>query len=103
MPTITKKQKNVFDFVSNYVSANGLPPTTSEIKTGLGLKSDSTIHEHLGNLKRKGYLTKTNNLARSISLKREFITFPEISIMGNITAGQPLEAIEYDAGSVRIP
>ena len=102
MPTITKKQKGVLDFVSNYINSNGLPPTGNEVRSGLGLKSASTVHEHLDNLRKKGYLTKDNNIARGLLLKRQVITFPEINILGNIAAGQPIEALEYDSGSVRI-
>ncbi len=99
MTTITKKQKLVLDFITEYISENGIPPTIEEARSGLGLSSPSTVHEHIENLRDKGYLSKDNS-PRGIEIRKNIVTFPEINIMGNIMAGQPLEAIEYDAGSV---
>ncbi len=95
MPTITKKQKIVFDFISSYISKNGISPTIEEIRKKLKLKAVSTVHEHINSLKEKGYLSRSENYsARSLSPKKEFHFVVDIPIVGVIAAGYPIEAIE---------
>jgi repressor LexA len=65
MKPITKKQKQVFDFINKYISQNGLPPTIEEICRELKLKAVSTVHEHIKTLTQKGYLSKADNSART--------------------------------------
>ena len=94
MKPITKKQKRVFDFINTYRLENGLSPTFEELRKKLKLKAISTVHEHINSLKEKGYLAKSENLARSITPKKEIKTIVEIPIIGRIAAGTPIEAIE---------
>lgn len=94
MANITKKQKQVFDFINIYIAENGISPTIEEIRKKLRLKAVSTIHEHISSLKEKGYLSKSDNSARSISPSRQIKSVIEIPIVGRIAAGQPIEAIE---------
>lgn len=94
MQTLTKKQKQVFDFINTYRAENGISPTIEEIRKKLKLRAVSTIHEHINTLKEKGYLSKSDNSARSISPKRKIKSIIEIPIVGRIAAGQPIEAIE---------
>ena len=94
MSKLTKKQKQVFDFINTYISENGISPTIEEIRKELKLKAVSTIHEHITSLKDKGYLSKSENSARSLSLKKQIKSVIEIPILGNIAAGQPIEVIE---------
>lgn len=94
MSKLTKKQKQVFDFINTYLSENGISPTIEEIRKELKLKAVSTIHEHINSLKAKGYISKSKNSARSLSLIKEIKPVVEIPILGNIAAGQPIEAIE---------
>lgn len=94
MTTLTKKQKNVFDFVNTYTSENGIAPTMDEIREKLGLKAVSTIHEHLNTLKEKGYLTSEENSSRSISSIKDIKTIIEIPVLGRIAAGYPIEALQ---------
>ncbi|MEI8270341.1 MAG: transcriptional repressor LexA [bacterium] len=94
MKPITKKQKQVFDFINTYIAENGISPTIEEIRKKLKLKAVSTIHEHIDSLKEKGYLSKSENSARSLTPKKEIKTFFEITIIGKIAAGNPIEAIE---------
>ncbi|MEK7585687.1 MAG: transcriptional repressor LexA [Patescibacteria group bacterium] len=102
MKTITRKQKNVLDFIDNYTQENGISPTIEEIRKRLKLKAVSTIHEHINSLKSKGYLSKSNNSARSLILKKEIRPVIEIPILGSIKAGYPLPAIEERDGSVSV-
>lgn len=94
MSNLTKKQKQVFDFINTYISENGISPTIEEIRKKLKLKAVSTIHEHINSLKAKGYLSKSENSARSLSLKKEIKSIVEIPVLGKIAAGYPIEAIE---------
>ncbi len=94
MINITKKQKQVFDFINQYIAENGISPTIEEIRKKLKLKAVSTIHEHIKTLKEKGYLTNETNSQRSISPKKEIKSIIEIPIVGKIAAGSPIEAIE---------
>lgn len=94
MSTLTKKQKEVFDFINRYIDENGISPTIDEIRIKLKLKAVSTVHEHVSSLKEKGYLSKSDNLSRSIMPQKEIKSVIEIPIIGKIAAGQPIEAIE---------
>ncbi len=98
MLNLTKKQKVVFDFINNYISENGISPTIEEIRRQLKLKAVSTIHEHIKTLTKKGYLLKSDNSARGIHSKESLDTVVEIPILGRISAGQPIEAVEEIQG-----
>lgn len=99
---LTKKQKNVFDFVNVYINENGISPTIEEIRKKLKLKAVSTVHEHLNSLKEKGYLLKSGNIARGIETRRDIKSVIEIPIIGRIAAGSPIEAIEEDFDTVSV-
>lgn len=103
MRTLTKKQKEVLDFVTDYISENGISPTIEETRAHLGLKAVSTVHEHMNTLKEKGYLTKDYGVARSAVANRTTQSTVEIPILGRIAAGHPIEAIEYLEETVSIP
>lgn len=94
MKSLTKKQKQVFDFINQYIAENGIAPTIDEIRKKLKLKAVSTIHEHISSLREKGYLSKSENLPRSMSPQKEIKSVIEIPIVGKIAAGEPIEAIE---------
>ena len=90
---LTKRQKEVLDFVESYSHKKGYAPSFEEIRKRLKLASVSTIHFHISKLKENGYLGKTENKARSISVasKEPMVKIP---LLGTIAAGQPIEAIE---------
>jgi DNA (cytosine-5)-methyltransferase 1 len=102
MSSLTKKQKQVFDFINTYISENGISPTIEEIRKELKLKAVSTIHEHINSLKEKGYLSKSENSARSLSLKKEIKSIVEIPILGRIAAGEPIEVIENKEDTISL-
>lgn len=96
-PTLTKRQKQVYDFIEAFVELNGHAPSYSEIARGLGLSAQSTIHGHVRNLVKKGYITSRWNANRSIDLAVEQNHEPEtvaLPMAGSIAAGFPIEAIE---------
>lgn len=99
MPTLTKRQKQVFDFTKNYISKNGISPTIEEIRKKLKLKANSTVHEHLEELMEKKFI-KRNNSVRGIEIN-EIEDVASIPLKGFIAAGVPIEAIEeYETISV---
>ncbi|PIS34832.1 MAG: hypothetical protein COT37_00565 [Parcubacteria group bacterium CG08_land_8_20_14_0_20_43_9] len=90
---ITKKQKEVFDFVKSYSMSKGYAPSLEEIQKKFKFASVSTAHFYISKLKNAGYLEKLENRARSISIsKKEPLV--KIPLWGVIAAGQPIKAIE---------
>ena len=65
---ITKRQRQVYDFISDFVQRQGYSPSFDEIGQGLGLSSLATVHKHISNLEKKGLLTRDYNRSRSIDL-----------------------------------
>lgn len=90
---ITKRQKQVLDFIKTFKKKKGYAPSLEEIKKHLRLSSVSTAHYHVKKLQEGGYLQKEYNQPRSVSPVKEKETI-EIPIVGTIAAGQPIEAIE---------
>lgn len=100
---ITKRQREVYDFIYEFVQKNGYSPSFEEIGKGLGLSSLATVHKHISNLEKKGLLKRDYNRSRSIDVlpvrglfKRQAPKVTEITLplMGRIAAGQPIEAVE---------
>lgn len=93
---LTPRQKQILEFIQLYQQSNKISPSLQEIKDYFKLKAISTVHEHIEKLKEKGYLRKEMNQARGIRTTSESIASDviEVSILGNIAAGMPIEAIE---------
>jgi len=94
---ITKRQKEVLDFVRVFIDDKGYSPTLEEIKKRLRLSAVSTVHQHINALIDKGYIEKFDNLARAIKindLNTKSNDLVEIPLLGMIVAGEPIEAIE---------
>ena len=94
MQTLTKKQKQILDFINSYINENGISPINDEIRKKFKLKAISTVHEHVNALKEKGYISKSDNLSRSIETNKYSFRIIEIPVMGSIAGGKPIEAIE---------
>src|SRR5215467_14559745 len=100
---ITKRQRQVYDFIAEFVQRNQFTPSYQEIGDGLGMSSLATVHKHITNLEKKGLLNRDYNRSRSIDLlppkgrmKQAMAvnTGMVLPLMGRIAAGQPIEAIE---------
>lgn len=65
---VTKRQKEILDFIDAFIKRNGFPPTYEEIGSGVGLKSLSTVHKHITNLERKKKILHTAGTMRSIEI-----------------------------------
>jgi len=100
---LTKRQKEILDFINAFIEDNGYSPSYREIGDHFGLSSTATIAEHVQTLQNKGYLKTDPNEARSIEIidneKAEAIF---LSLAGLITAGQPIEAVE-DKEKIAVP
>lgn len=100
MNNLTKRQEDILNFLKEFMANNGFPPTVREIGKGLGLSSPATIHSHLTNLETKGYIKKnaSKNRALELLVDNEFIEKNEdvvnVPLLGTVTAGSPIEAIE---------
>lgn len=99
---LTKRQKEILDFVQSYQKKKGISPSLREIGKHFKLSSLSTIHHHLKSLQDKGYLYKEENRPRSISIN-EGEPLIKIPLLGIIAAGQPIEAIANQSESIAIP
>jgi repressor LexA len=102
---LTRRQKQLYDFVSEFVESNGYSPSYQEIGDGLGLSSLATVHKHISNLEEKGLLKRGANRSRSIDLlkpkgrmRQSFSSTPmtpigfSLPLLGRIVAGRPLES-----------
>lgn len=96
MPVVLyRRQRQIVDFISQYIQKNGYSPTLQDIATSLGVRSLATVHEHLEALVRKGIIKKYEGAVRGIELLDKKITrLPEgieLPIMGYIAAGRPID------------
>ena len=100
---LTKRQKQVLDFIAGFVDENGYCPSFEEIARGLELASLATVHKHIIALEAKNYLKRGFNQSRSLELTSKYMqeqrrtrggAVTEIPLLGRIAAGAPLEAVE---------
>jgi repressor LexA len=100
---ITRRQHEVYDFISRFVTEHGYSPSFEEIGQGMQLNSLATVHKHITNLEKKGLLTRDYNRSRSIDLlppkgklkqSMSVNTAVVLPLLGRIAAGQPIEAVE---------
>jgi repressor LexA len=94
---LTRRQKEVLDFLESFVSRNGYSPSFEEIARGMGLKSLATVHKHISNLERKGLLDREHNRSRSIDVlpagARSRVS-DRLPLAGRIAAGKPVDVSE---------
>jgi repressor LexA len=107
-PVLTDRQRQILDFLREYVDVHGYPPTVREIGEAVGLASPSTVHAHLANLERAGLLKRDPTKPRAIELRREPKAEPapdvhKLPLLGEIAAGGPLLAEENIEGYLGVP
>lgn len=104
-----ERQLNILQFIYDSVEARGYPPTVREICDSVGLVSTSTVHGHLARLEEKGYLFKDSSKPRALEITdkgREILGIKVdkgIPMVGTVTAGQPITAIEDIEGYFPMP
>lgn len=101
---LTRRQRQVYDFIADFVQSNGYSPSFEEIGAGLGLSSLATVHKHITNLEEKGLLKRDYNRSRSIDVippkgtmrkaMAASATNTVLPLVGRIAAGKPVETLE---------
>lgn len=101
---LTKRQKEILDFLEGFLAENGYAPSFEEIARHFGYTSLATVHEHLENLKQKGYIRKSYNASRSLELVPAGLTAAavELPLLGTVAAGYPIEAVQ-EAETIAVP
>ncbi len=104
---LTKRQKEIFDFIRKYLRKYGYPPTVREIGKALGLHSPSTVHAHLAKLEQSGMLRRDPSKPRAIEVMvgraRRAIRGPGLPLVGQVAAGQPVLAEENIEDYLEVP
>jgi repressor LexA len=96
MATLTKRQKEILDYIEESIAGNGYAPTLEEIGERFELRSMATVHKHLSNLEEKGLIRRKWNHSRAIEVpdRRPKAASVTVPLLGRVAAGRPIEAIE---------
>lgn len=107
MSALSKRQQQILAVIRRYITEHGYPPTVREIAQTVGLNSISTVHTHLRNLESEGMIRRNPSMSRAIEIVEEepqgsrnldaLLTDTQmvsVPLLGRVTAGQPIEAIE---------
>ncbi len=107
---LNKRQNEIIEIIKNFILNNGYPPSVREIGKEVGLSSSSTVHSHLTQLEKKGYIRRDPTKPRAIELlidnnssiqnSEELIKVP---VLGKITAGEPILAVENIENNMTLP
>ena len=102
---LTRRQREIYDFICEFVESNGYSPSLEEIGSRFGLASVATVHKHVQHLVAKGFLRKAWNRSRSLepvpsSAEEGGAAVP---LLGTVAAGHPIEAIEQGGESIGVP
>jgi len=101
---LTKRQREILDYLSSYAEERGYAPSFEEIASQFNYNSLATVHEHLSNLERKGYIKRSYNESRAIEIlpSEAFLRAVELPLLGQVAAGYPIEAMTANE-SVAVP
>ena len=93
---LTRRQKEMWDYLQEHIATQGYAPTLEEIGAHFRLSSLATVHKHLTNLEMKGAITRKWNLSRAIEIpaQRKTVNSLELPLLGQVAAGTPIEAVE---------
>lgn len=108
MHDLSAKQQQILEYVKSEVREKGYPPSVREICEAVGLKSTSTVHGHLARLEKKGLIRRDPTKPRAIEILSDQPDYPareivRVPIIGNITAGSPILAVENIEDTFPIP
>ena len=94
---LTKRQREILTYLNSYSEENGYAPSFEEIAAQFGYNSLATVHEHLSNLERKGYIKRGYNESRAIEIlpSSEFPRAVQLPLLGGVAAGMPIEMIAH--------
>lgn len=104
MQPLTKRQREILDFLNEFIQQHGYAPSLEEIGRRFNLSSLATVHKHLTNLQDKGFIRRSWNRSRSVELlpSRGGGRAVELPMLGYVAAGMPIEAVTT-AESIAIP
>ncbi len=97
MHNLSEKEKMIYKYIVDCVTTDGFSPSVRDICKALGIKSTSTVHLYIEKLKDKGYLKKSDNISRSLRPNSSETVY-RVPIVGKVTAGVPITAIENNDG-----
>ena len=95
---LTKRQREILNYLTAYAEQNGFAPSFEEIAENFSYNSLATVHEHLTNLERKGYIKRNYNESRAIEILPSEASprAIELPLLGSVAAGMPIEALEVN-------
>ena len=95
---LTKRQSEILAYLQQHITDEGYAPSFEEIAKRFGFQSLATVHEHLTNLERKGYIQRSYNESRSIEVlpPRGTAAATEIPLLGKVAAGLPIESLMHE-------
>ncbi len=101
---LTRRQSEILTYLRSYIDDRGYAPSFEEIAEQFSYQSLATVHEHLTNLERKGYIHRTHNESRAIEVlpPRGLATATEIPLLGKVAAGTPIESLMHEE-TVAVP
>ncbi|MGH7671355.1 MAG: transcriptional repressor LexA [Gemmatimonadales bacterium] len=101
---LTRRQREILDFLAGHIQAKGYAPSFEEIAGQFAFQSLATVHEHLTNLERKGYIRRAHNESRAIEIvpPKGQTGATELPLLGLVAAGQPIEAVR-DTETIAVP
>jgi repressor LexA len=101
---LTRRQKEILDYLGEHISERGFAPTIEEIAAHFGLSSLATVHKHLTNLQQKGLVKRAWNRSRALELVPSDVTVRavEVPLLGRVAAGTPIEAI-HSTETIYVP
>jgi repressor LexA len=99
---LTKRQKEILDFIRNYRETSGISPTQREIREHFDLSSFGTVQKHLKRLEEKGALSREWNRSRGISPSEPKATSREVPLLGAVAAGHPIEPFPVEE-TIEVP
>ena len=104
MQPLTKRQREILDYLREFIERNGYAPSLEEIGRRFNLSSLATVHKHLTNLQEKGFIKRAWNRSRSLEIvpSRAGRRAIDLPLLGNVSAGAPIEAV-ISAETVAVP
>jgi repressor LexA len=102
MKALTRRQRQILEFIVDHVEREGFPPTLREMGRHFGIRSPNGVRDHIRALERKGYIAKGPEKSRAIRLRRGLRRHRGIPLLGRIAAGSPILAEENMEGTLEI-
>lgn len=104
MLKLSEKEQAVFNYLVKVISENGYAPSVRDIAAALGIKSTSSVHAYLHNLEKNGYIAQEEGKRRTLRICAPYARVGnQVPLLGNITAGSPILAVENFEGYVDLP